>query len=128
VNIAKRVRQIITTVILVLGLAACGQQQKATPQPTGTAEFYESLRTNNLVGLDYMSPKGAVQLGGLVCDSLRANRSVMWVIKNIVTLNGANTPPNFTPEDRTKFAMGIIAGSVTHLCPDQKDYVLSPEK
>lgn len=110
----------------VLGLSSCSQDKQAVPQPTGTAAFYESLSATDLAALKYMQPSAVVHLGEIVCTSLENKRSVMWIIKNIVTLNGPDAGIGLSPKERSKFAMGVIASSVTHLCPEQKDYVLTP--
>ena len=122
---AKATALVIGTAVLALSLTACKDKQPiAMPTPTGTSAYYVSLKGANLVGTDYMSPEASVHLGQLVCENLAAGKNAMWIIKNIVTLNGDSTPPEFTPEDRSKFALGVIASAVTHLCPEQKGQVL----
>ncbi len=111
-----------------LGLSSCSQTEQAAPQPSGTAAFYGSLSATDLAALKYMQPSAVVQLGELVCASLENKKSVMWIIKNIVTLNGPDSGIGLSPKERSQFAMGVIASAVTHLCPEQKDYVLSPHK
>ncbi|MBU6348121.1 MAG: DUF732 domain-containing protein [Actinomycetales bacterium] len=128
-KISNKLVAIVLAVILPASLAGCSKTDKqAIPMPTGTAAYYVSLKAANLDGTKYLKPKAAVQLGQLVCENLAAKHSVMWVIKNIVTLNGSDTPAEFTPQQRSKFAMGVIASAVTHLCPELKDYVLPPQK
>ena len=124
----KSVAMLVAFSLSVLGLGSCSQNKQAVPQPTGTAAFYESLSATDLAALKYMPPSGVVQLGGAVCASLENKKSVMWIIKNIVTLNGPDKGIGLSPKERSQFAMGVIASAVTHLCPEQKDYVLSPHK
>ncbi|NBX70701.1 MAG: DUF732 domain-containing protein [Actinobacteria bacterium] len=112
----------------LIGLTGCSQTKKAVPQPMGTAAFYGSLSATDLAALKYMKPSAVVHLGELVCTSLENKRSVMWIIKNIVTLNGPDTGIGLSPKERSRFAMGVIASAVAHLCPEQKEYVLSPHK
>lgn len=114
--------------VAIFGLSSCSQDKKAVPQPTGTAAFYGSLSATDLAALKYMKPSAVVHLGELVCASLENKRSVMWIIKNIVTLNGPDAGLGLSPQERTQFAMGVIASAVTHLCPEQKEYVLTPHK
>lgn len=125
-TVSKVVAVIVATNVALIGLSGCNQEKKAVPQPTGTSAFYESLSATDLAALKYMEPAAVVHLGELVCENLAAKRSVMWIIKNIVTLNGADSGLGLSPQERSKFAMGVIASAVSHLCPDQKDYVLSP--
>ena len=121
----KAIAAVVGAGLLTIVLTACNDKRPtAMPTPTGTSAYYLSLKGANLVGTKYMSPEATVHLGQLVCENLAAGKNAMWIIKNIVTLNGDSTPPEFTPEDRSKFAMGVIASAVTHLCPEQKGRVL----
>ena len=119
-------------VLAVLGslalLAGCASHSKATPQPTGTAAYYHSLSATELKALNYMNEKGVVQLGQIVCENLRVDKSVMWIIRNIITLNGSNDGIDLTADDRYQFAIGVIASATSHLCPDMKDKVITPHE
>ena len=125
---SKSAAVIVALSIAILGLSSCSNQKQAVPQPTGTAAFYGSISATDLAALKYMKPSAVVHLGQLACESLANKQSVMWIIKNIVTLNGPDSGLGLSPQERTKFAMGVIASAVAHLCPEQKDYVLSPHK
>jgi len=127
-NKSKLAVVVVAVSVALTSLTGCNGSKQAVPQPTGTAAFYGSLEATKLPALKYMKPAAVVHLGELVCANLEAKRSVMAIIKDIVTLNGNDAGLNLLPKDRTKFAMGVIASSVSHLCPEQKEYVLSPHK
>ena len=127
-KVFKFISVLIAINFSIIGLTGCNQAKKEVPQPMGTAAFYESLSATDLAALKYMQPSGVVQLGEAVCSSLENKKSVMWIIKNIVTLNGPDTGIGLSPKERSQFAIGVIASAVSHLCPEQKDYVLSPHK
>jgi len=127
-NKSKLAVVVVAVSVALTSLTGCNGSKQAVPQPTGTAAFYGSLSATDLAALKYMKPSAVVHLGELVCTSLENKRSVMWIIKNIVTLNGPDTGIGLSPKERVRFAMGVIASAVAHLCPEQKEYVLSPHK
>lgn len=107
-------------------VTSCQGTQNAQPQPTSTASYYSSLKAANVKGTDFISSAGAIQLGQMVCEKLQAKRNVMWIIKNIITLNGPNDGIDLSADERYQFAIAVLASATTHLCPDMKDYVLAP--
>ena len=125
-NLALRLALATSLLVPLSVLASCDATKTATPQPTSTSAFYTALKGANVAAIDYISPAGAVQLGQVVCENLQAKRSVMWIIKNIITLNGPDDGIDLTSEQRYQFAIAVLASATTHLCPDMKEYIVAP--
>ena len=123
-----KLRFITLCLVPVFALSACSNDDVAKPAPTGTAYYYNSLESTKLNALNYMKEDAIVHLGELVCTNLRANKNVMWIIKNIITLNGPNDGIDLSAEERYQFAVAVLASATNHLCPDMKGYVLAPHK
>lgn len=118
----KRVKALLCTLVVVMGLGACGT--KATPANSSgpslwtTAEksYLSQIASSGLAASNFYSEENYVQTGHVVCDSLKAGKTATEVLQVLVTAARAN---GLAVNDRQAFSTTVSAGAVAYLCPEQ---------
>ena len=118
----KRVKAVLCTLVVVMGLGACGTKSasNATDGPTVWTsvekQFLTQISNDGLAASNFYSEANYVQTGHVVCDSLKAGKKASDVLAVLVAAGRANGLP---APDRQAFSTAVSAAAVAYICPDQ---------
>jgi len=119
---ARRLRALLCSLVVVLGLGACGSKaapaNSSGPSLWTTAEksYLTQIVSAGLAASNFYSEENYVQTGHVVCDSLAAGKTATEVLQVLVVAARGN---GLAVNDRQAFATTVSAGAVAYLCPEQ---------
>jgi hypothetical protein len=122
--------RISTAAVLALcGLSACTSQtgtnvapemSSASSGPSNWSQdqklFLTTVFNAGLAGSNFYSEQAYIDMGNVVCDSLKADKPIKTVMAVIVATGRAN---GLSETDRLELSTTVTAAAVTYLCTDQ---------
>ncbi len=112
-----------------VGLTACSSQQTRQSAPEASTVssgpstwsqdqklFLTTVFNAGLAGSNFYSEQAYIDMGNVVCDSLKSDKPIKTVMAVIVATGRAN---GLSETDRLELSTTVTAAAVTYLCTDQ---------